>query len=660
MSFAGWALADLALLFAGGGVAITGLYLLRMRRRQVVVPFAALWERVSRETETRKLWRRLRRLLSWLLQLMVLALVCLALGDPRPDVWLRDPVTVAIVIDRSASMAGAAGEEDEEDPGSRLEAAVGRARAELGALGPADQAVVITAGTEIGVAAPLGRDPSSQIAALEEITVQPGEADLRRAIALARNALGGHPNPKILVLTDGALGQSGLDAVADCIAREDQECVVSVTTGNDQNVAITAFAARRYPGSRDKVEVLVEVHNLGREPASVLLDVEADGLSVGKTQMELQPDERKREVLANLDAARTQLVARLEPGETDDTGGTVLGPGEDDLAYAVIPPLKPIAVTLVTDGENLFLEAALIALDDHVRLSGISPEEGTADNPFIEESDLVFYDVGAANLPNPLPDKHLVVFDPHRHDDSAFPIALAKQLVRPRLTEQVRKHPILSNVVFKDINMHRGTSFSLMPGDQALVKHLGDPIVVLREEAERSILGLGFDPRQSDLPLRVAFPLLIANTVDYFEHRIAGFVAALPIGSDRELGLAELGLGVTGVTAVEVTAPDSDRPARVRVQNGRFRMRALVPGIHSIKTLDGEGAGASVELAVNQASSEASNLKSKLDELPPSASAGDAPDPAPLSEGPLWTLILLIIAGVFALEWASYHRRKTV
>ena len=80
MEFAGWALADLAVIFAAGAGVITLLYLLRMRRRQVIVPFAELWEQVTRESETRKLWRKLRRLFSWLVQLFLLALVCLALG----------------------------------------------------------------------------------------------------------------------------------------------------------------------------------------------------------------------------------------------------------------------------------------------------------------------------------------------------------------------------------------------------------------------------------------------------------------------------------------------------------------------------------------------------------------------------------------------------
>ena len=127
MMLAGWTLAEIAPVFAAGAVAITALYLLRMRRRQVVVPFAALWQRVTRESDTRRLWKRLRRLLSWLLQIGLLALLCAALGDPRPDSWLRDPETVAVVIDRSASTAGpAAGE----DGVTRLDVLLRRARAE--------------------------------------------------------------------------------------------------------------------------------------------------------------------------------------------------------------------------------------------------------------------------------------------------------------------------------------------------------------------------------------------------------------------------------------------------------------------------------------------------------------------------------------------------
>jgi hypothetical protein len=271
MNLAGWALAELGLIFAIGGGTITLLYLLRMRRRQVIVPFAALWQQVTRESESRKLWRKLRRLVSRLVQLNLLALVCLALGDPRPEVWLREPATTAIVIDSSESMAALA----DEDGNTRIDLALERARAEIEALGPADRALVISAGSEVSVPSPITGEAGNLLRAIdEELEVGPGEADMSRALLLARNALSGRASTRILILTDGALDVASLAAVRACTERGaiegEARCEVLEIVADHEvgNVAITAFAARRYPSNRDKVEVLVEIQNLGKTPAS--------------------------------------------------------------------------------------------------------------------------------------------------------------------------------------------------------------------------------------------------------------------------------------------------------------------------------------------------------------------------------------------------------
>jgi len=675
MNLAGWALADLGLVFAVGAVAITGLYLLRMRRRQVIVPFAALWDQVTRESESRRLWRKLRRLFSWLIQMILLALVCLALGDPRPEVWLREPTTTAIVIDTSASMAALA----DEDGNTRIGLALERARAEIEALGPADRALIIAAGSEVSVPAPITDDAGTLLRAIDEtVRVGPGEADLNRALLLARNALAGRSTPRILVLTDGALDAGALTAVTRCAERSAVEgeprCEV-LELGRDHevgNVAITAFAARRYPSNHEQVEVLVEVQNLGQDPARFELRVTADGIPVGGKTLELGPGARLREVLPKLEAARERLIAELVPLPGDPASAEALGPAIDDRAYAVIPPLDPMEVVLVTDGGNLFTEAALLTLDDYVRLTTVPAGEGDASHEAIETANVVFYDIGEFPLPDPLPDTNLVIFDPYALDKSPVPIAKAKDLRAPRLSEQRKDHPLLEGVVFKDVNMFAGTSFDLDPGDLGLVSHLGDPMVVLRE-AEHGLLLIGFDPRGSDLPLRTAYPLLIANAVDYFGMREAGFVAALPIGASRELALADLGIPGKDVSLLEVTPPDPDpsdeqlpEPMRVRAQDGRFRMRALIPGVYTIVVRDGDAEGTRVEVAVNQANVAASNLDSRLvdddgeERIPEEVRAGDPPEPAPLSEGPLWTLIMLVAVALVTAEWASYHRRKTV
>jgi hypothetical protein len=684
MIFTGWTLAELGPLFLAGTAAITALYLLRMRRRQLVVPFAALWRQVTRESDTRRLWRKLRRVLSWLLQVGLLALLCFALGDPRPEVWLRDPRTIAIVVDRSASMGGPSNE-----PGlTRLDVAVRRARAELGGMGPVDRALVITAGPEVAVPGPLGRDAEPLRRSLEGVAPQPGEADLGRALALARSALAGQPGGEILVLTDGALDPAAAEALALCAdiepVPEDMPegaaagdrpipCRVAAVSGPASSVAITAFAARRYPEDREHVEVLAEVHNLGDAPVDVVLDIAADGLSVGKLPLTLAAGERRTEVLRDLDAARTRLVAVLSPGTGTDPAA--LGPAGDDRAHAIVPPLRPFRVALITEGTDLFLEAALLTLQDHIQLTGVGPAK-VVGNPAVDEADLVIFDLGADPLPSPLPTRDLVIFDPARRPDSPSPISAIKELPRPFLSEQALGHPLLDGVVLKDVNLARGTHLATLPGDQVLLRSLGDPIAVLRRESgqddstgARTVIAFGFDPRQTDLPLRTAFPILVANLVTYFEQSRPGFVASVPVGAARPLAVAELGLVPDGLTSVEVAGPERDgladddlKAARVPVDRGIFRLRAPEPGIYRVRAVDGVGAGTTVLLAVNQASAPASDLHDRLAELalPAAATAGDAPAPLPVSDGPLWTLILLALAGLIALEWATYHRRVTV
>src|SRR5262249_16873201 len=154
----------------------------------------------------------------------------------------------------------------------------------------------------------------------------------------------------ILVLTDGALDDAAESALARCTGGS-IPCSVALVGEATENLAITAFAARRYPNARDKIEVLAEVHNLGDEPAVVDLDIPADGVSVGRSRLELAPGQAKRESLGNLDAARARFVARLLVVEDPAPGmSTALGPAFDDEAYAVVPPLSPLSVAVVTDG----------------------------------------------------------------------------------------------------------------------------------------------------------------------------------------------------------------------------------------------------------------------------------------------------------------------
>src|SRR3954465_7584710 len=108
-------------------------YILKLRRRPVAVPFSKIWERILRDKEATSLFSQLKRLLSLLLQLALLALLLLALGDPRAAQNLIEGRNIVVLIDASASMSAT------DVAPSRLEAAREQVRAMVRGLSGSDR-----------------------------------------------------------------------------------------------------------------------------------------------------------------------------------------------------------------------------------------------------------------------------------------------------------------------------------------------------------------------------------------------------------------------------------------------------------------------------------------------------------------------------------------
>src|SRR6476469_1361953 len=103
MHLTGIPLQTLIQIGALAGAAVIVFYILKLRRRPVAVPFSKIWQRILRDQEATSLFSQLKRLLSLLLQLALLALLVLALGDPRGFVSTSSR-NVVVLVDASASM----------------------------------------------------------------------------------------------------------------------------------------------------------------------------------------------------------------------------------------------------------------------------------------------------------------------------------------------------------------------------------------------------------------------------------------------------------------------------------------------------------------------------------------------------------------------------
>jgi len=105
LQWTGMPMEQLGALGGGAALIITALYLLKLRKRRVQVPFSPLWGRVLAEyRQQTDWWRRLRRLLSWLLFMFLAATMVFALGDPHPEGEVLEGRHIVLLVDNSASM----------------------------------------------------------------------------------------------------------------------------------------------------------------------------------------------------------------------------------------------------------------------------------------------------------------------------------------------------------------------------------------------------------------------------------------------------------------------------------------------------------------------------------------------------------------------------
>src|SRR6266540_4232808 len=120
---------------AVGALALVGLHLLRLYRREVAVSYVPLWVGAPGSERASRLARRLRQWLALLLALAIFGLVVVGMTDPDRAAG-RAGRSVVVLIDRSASMSA------RDEPKTRLAAARARAHAIVDGLGPDDRAMI--------------------------------------------------------------------------------------------------------------------------------------------------------------------------------------------------------------------------------------------------------------------------------------------------------------------------------------------------------------------------------------------------------------------------------------------------------------------------------------------------------------------------------------
>jgi hypothetical protein len=504
------------------GAGVIALYVLKIKRHQQVVPALDFWRQLAGRTKVHSLFQRLKRLLSMLLWLLIAACLVLALGNPILSLGRIKPRAIAVVIDNSASMQTV---EVDSEGRTRLQLAIAALNDITSRRPVNDEWLLIEAARDPRVAAPWTYDHKAVHQAAEGLEPFNGSGDLPAAVDLAGQLLAGKVDPCIVLISDGAAGK-----VRELTQRDSRIIDWPVGQATD-NLGITRLAVRLH---RQQVNhhVLVSAVNASNDKIDTQLTFEIDGVANGVELLSIEPQGTWEKTVV-IDAP-TGGVLRASIDRAD---ALML----DNEAYAILEPIRPAVVWLVSpDEEAFFFEQALAAMDplvwpdESLTLTIDQYERVMESSLSLEGGDRKAHD--SSGMARSLRSPDLVIFNnctPAKLPltgrfvlvnawPSEIPAIASGTLDAPQLFLTPRPHPITQHLSLHGVRLAQARHVTLNDAAAAntILAHSadGDPLIFLCDVAAASdhqALCLAFNVLESDLPFRNSFPLLLRNAVAF-------------------------------------------------------------------------------------------------------------------------------------------------
>lgn len=603
------------------------LYMLRLRRREQSISSTFLWRELTRDTTANAPWQRLRRNILLILQLLILAALVLALARPYLRAASQTGGNLILLIDASASMLAADGQNGR----SRFSDATGQAEQLIAGLSGGDRMTIVAVGRAPAVLAAASADRNLLRQALASARPEIGPADWPGAIALAAASAQGLADPRFVILSDGGLPEE-LPALPG-------EVIFFPMGEQDANLGIASLAART---AGEQSELLVSLTNYGGTTAEGLLSLYENDTLFDSRQVALAPDEVVN-LTWTLPAAGGPIEARL-----GSASGTADYLGVDDAAW-LAPKGGGQRVLLLSAEGNLFLERLFALLPGYEVILADPATEAAQQLAGGESFDMTILD--GVPLPDPLPPGNLLIFNPQPAAAEGAAIQVNGVFTDTTLT-RLADDPILTDVVWGDVHIAEAKQV-VAPGLSPLIEAEGGPLLLAGEIDSRRVAILPFDLRRSDLPLQVAFPVLMANLATWLS----------PGGVTADDGALAPG------AVVPLRPPARAVGLRVALPDGRewesdvagaepiLFAETAQPGLYTVTYTDSAGeshpAGA---FAVNFFAPDESRIQPiRTIQIGQTVITPDATEAPGRRE--LWPWLLLAGLGLLLLEWWVAHRR---
>ena len=220
-------------------------------------------------------------------------------------------------------------------------------------------------------------------------------------------------------------------------------------------------------------------------------------------------------------------------------------------------------------------------------------------------------------------------------------------MTQPQVLDWQRQHPLLQFVDLTDLHIEGALVVHPQAGAQSLVDGTGTALLSVIDEPQLHLVTLGFDLMRSDLPLRVAFPVLMNNLLRWVN----------PQQDEMSAGYVQAGMSHTvffdkPVTHATVQDPQGKQREYTVSSNPWVFTEAQRVGVYIIRT--GEAKHYLVVNLLDETESEI-NPANKVPSFTPHPGVG-TPQHAGVVETPLWLYLLLGAVIVLLGEWYTWCR----
>ncbi len=517
-----------------------------------------------------------------------------------------------LIMDTSASMQTKTGS------GTRFDAATQKAVELIGKRDPAQKILIVEAGPKPAIKT--GFVDNSNLAKSLVSSLSPSDAagELEQAIYLALSFVDPSKEDTLYLITDGA----GEDVSG--LVNDHPKIRPIIVRGGNHNIGITKFKFRQEIERYDQYEIMLEIKNFSASAITCPVRLSIDNAVIFQKTMTFEAREKKLLIFPYMGLISGIAGAILE---IDDDFAT------DNRAYLSLNAAKDIWVLLVSRG-NFFLEKLLKAYPN-VKVNSVKEIIPSSWNDQTLRNDIVIVD----RMDFPKTEKgNLLLIDAY---SPSIPIVKTGHVRFPENLAGDLKSPLMANVNISGLIVEKAARLRVDKGLQPVIQTGQTGLMYAYEKGGIRAVLLSFDPTQSNLPLKIAFPVMMSNIINWLNpHKLEFSTLQTLAGKPFDIYLDPQ-------TNIFYTRAPQQKWEKQHASTNPFRYTGTrTVGIYTISENDKQR-----YFTVNLADESESNIISPdVEKLYPKPESSVTSQEIAVQQ-PLWTVFLVLGCTLLMVEW---------